>query len=104
MTNSRPTPNRRPRETSPEIEAKIEAFSMEAETLHGSMETAVAAPTVVASKTTRRAAEPDKLPKNRSYTFRMTEETLMKFRAAAEAEERSIQWIFDKVLLPHLDK
>lgn len=104
MTNSRPTPNRRPRETSPEIEAKIEAFSMEAETLHGSMEAVVAAPTVVARKATTKVVEPEKQPKSRSYTFRMTEETLMKFRSAAESEERSIQWIFDKVLLPHLDK
>ena len=104
MTNSRPTPNRRPRETSPEIEAKIEAFSKQAETLHGSTESTESAPVVVASRTTKRVAESDKQPKNRSYTFRMTEDTLMKFRAAAEAEERSIQWIFDKVLLPHLDK
>jgi len=41
--------------------------------------------------------------KDKAYTFRMTEETLGKLRAAAVREDRSIQWIFDRVMLPALD-
>lgn len=42
--------------------------------------------------------------KDKSYTFRMTEETLARLRAAGVREDRSIQWIFDRVLLPALDE
>ena len=42
--------------------------------------------------------------KDKSYTFRMTEATLERLRAAALREDRSIQWIFDRVLLPSLDE
>ncbi|HSU47470.1 MAG TPA: hypothetical protein VLJ40_11195 [Arthrobacter sp.] len=41
--------------------------------------------------------------KDKAYTFRMTEATLDRLRAAAGREDRSIQWIFDRVLLPALD-
>jgi hypothetical protein len=41
--------------------------------------------------------------KDKSYTFRMTEATLERLRAAGVREDRSIQWIFDRVLLPALD-
>lgn len=41
--------------------------------------------------------------KDKAYTFRMTEETLGRLRAAAAREDRSIQWIFDRVMLPALD-
>jgi hypothetical protein len=43
-----------------------------------------------------------KARKDKSYTFRMTEETLARLRAAGVREDRSIQWIFDRVLLPAL--
>lgn len=43
-----------------------------------------------------------KARKDKSYTFRMTEETLGRLRAAGVREDRSIQWIFDRVLLPAL--
>lgn len=42
--------------------------------------------------------------KDKSYTFRMTEATLDRLRQAALREDRSIQWIFDRVLLPTLDQ
>lgn len=42
--------------------------------------------------------------KDKAYTFRMTEETLVQLREAAAREDRSIQWIFDRVLLPALDE
>lgn len=32
-----------------------------------------------------------------AYTFRMTNETLERLRSAAPAEDRSIQWVFDKI-------
>ncbi len=104
MTSTRPLPNRRQRETTPEMEAKIEAFAKEAETLQGGIEPAgmVKAPSSAGGgDKSVRAVKP---PKSRSYTFRMTEETLDKLRAAADEQERSIQWVFDRVLLPHLDK
>jgi hypothetical protein len=47
------------------------------------------------------AAKPKK---DKAYTFRMTEASLERLRAAALREDRSIQWIFDRVLLPALDE
>ena len=47
---------------------------------------------------------PAKVRKDKSYTFRMSEATLERLRAAALREDRSIQWIFDRVLLPTLDQ
>jgi hypothetical protein len=41
--------------------------------------------------------------KDKAYTFRMTEETLNRLRSAAAREDRSMQWIFDRVMLPALD-
>lgn len=104
MSNARPLPNRRARETTPELEAKIEAFAMGAETLQNVVEPAEATNASTPPKAPRKALIPEKQPKNRSYTFRMTDDTLNKLRAAAEAQDRSIQWVFDRVLLPQLDK
>lgn len=64
-----------------------EEFALQADTL-----AAVPHPLVLA-----------KPKKEKGYTFRMTEETLARLRAAAAVEDRSIQWIFDRVLLPGLD-
>lgn len=47
---------------------------------------------------------PAKVKKDKSYTFRMSEATLDRLRAAALREDRSIQWIFDRVLLPALEE
>ena len=118
MANARPTPNRRRRETSPDEEARIEAFAQKAATLLPVPEAVPApaappvpvpaappAPVPVAPPTQIQTAAPvEKEPKNKSYTFRMTKETLDKLRSAAAAEDRSIQWVFDKILLPALDK
>lgn len=104
MSSTRPLPNRRARETTPEMEAKIEAFAMGAETLQNVVGPAEAIKDSVHPKGTKKSSAPDKQPKNRSYTFRMTEDTLNKLRAAAEDQDRSIQWVFDKVLLPQLDR
>lgn len=104
MSSTRPLPNRRARETTPEMEAKIEAFAMGAETLQNVVGPAEAIKDSVPPKGTKKSSAPDKQPKNRSYTFRMTEDTLNKLRAAAEDQDRSIQWVFDKILLPQLDK
>jgi hypothetical protein len=46
---------------------------------------------------------PAKLRKDRSYTFRMTSDTLERLRAIAAREDRSIQWVFDRILLKALD-
>ncbi|UKA52175.1 hypothetical protein LFT48_21695 (plasmid) [Arthrobacter sp. FW305-123] len=102
MSNVRPTPNRRRREVDPEEEARIAAFAQQAETLHPGPSEAepTARPTVTISQ--GRRASSAKESKDKSYTFRMTEDTLNEFRAAAAEEDRSIQWIFDKVLLPAL--
>ncbi|WP_157357190.1 hypothetical protein [Arthrobacter sp. U41] len=118
MANARPTPNRRRRETSPDEEARIEAFAQQAATLLPVPEAAPVpvdppapvpvappAPVPVALPAQIQTAAPvEKEPKNKSYTFRMTKETLDKLRSAAAAEDRSIQWVFDKILLPALDK
>lgn len=110
MANARPTPNRRRRETSPDEEARIEAFAQQAATLLPVPEAASVpvdppAPVPVALPAQIQTAAPvEKEPKNKSYTFRMTKETLDKLRSAAAAEDRSIQWVFDKILLPALDK
>ena len=104
MSNTRPSLNRRPREVSPEQEAKIEAFAREAETLQNGTNQLDPAKAAVVSNEHQKVAGTAKQPKSRSYTFRMTEETLNKLRAAADAEERSIQWVFDRLLLPSLDK
>ena len=90
MSNARPLPNRRARETTPELEAKIEAFAMEAETLQNVVDPAEATNASTPPKTPRKTLIPEKQPKNRSYTFRMTDDTLNKLRAAAEAQARSI--------------
>lgn len=110
MANARPTPNRRRRETSPDEEARIEAFAQQAATLVPVPEAPPVpvdppAPVPVALPAQIQTAAPvEKEPKNKSYTFRMTKETLDKLRSAAAAEDRSIQWVFDKILLPALDK
>jgi hypothetical protein len=103
LANARPTPNRRRRETSPDEEARIAVFAQQAATLQPvpEVEPAPLAPPV---QTQAAAATVEKEPKNKSYTFRMTNETLEKLRSAAAAEDRSIQWVFDKILLPALDK
>lgn len=103
MANARPTPNRRRRETSPDEEARIAAFAQQAATLQPVPEVEPAPPTPTVH-TQAAAATAEKEPKNKSYTFRMTNETLEKLRSAAAAEDRSIQWVFDKILLPALDK
>lgn len=102
MSNARPTPNRRRREIDPEEEARIAAFAQQAETLRpGHSDAEPKAPPTVPSGQGRRAASA-KTPKDKSYTFRMTEDTLNELRDAAAEEDRSIQWVFDKVLLPAL--
>lgn len=105
MANPRPTPNRRRRETSPDEEARIAAFAQQAATLQPvpEAEPAPLAPPVQ-TKAAAAAVAVEKEPKNKSYTFRMTNETLEKLRSAAAAEDRSIQWVFDKILLPALNK
>jgi hypothetical protein len=126
LANARPTPNRRRRETSPDEEARIEAFAQQAATLLPVPEAASvpvdppasvpvdppasvpvdppASVPVALPAQIQTAAPVEKEPKNKSYTFRMTKETLDKLRRAAAAEDRSIQWVFDKILLPALDK
>jgi hypothetical protein len=110
LANARPTPNRRRRETSPDEEARIEAFAQQAATLLPVPEAASvpvdppASVPVALPAQIQTAAPVEKEPKNKSYTFRMTKETLDKLRSAAAAEDRSIQWVFDKILLPALDK
>mgnify|MGYP000387918450 CR=1 FL=1 len=101
MSNARPTPNRRRREIDPEEEARISAFAQQAETLRPALENDEQAPPTVTAGQGRRVAQA-KAPKDKSYTFRMTEETLNELRDAAAAEDRSIQWVFDKLLLPAL--
>lgn len=103
MANARPTPNRRRREASPDEEARIAAFAQQAATLQPVPE-AEPAPLAPPVQIQAPAANPEKEPKNKSYTFRMTNETLEKLRSAAAADDRSIQWVFDKILLPALDK
>lgn len=103
MSSARPTPNRRRREIDPEEEARIEAFAQQAETLKPTrpeteQQTAIAPAPVQAERT----AQPAKAPKDKSYTFRMTEDTLNELRDAAAEEDRSIQWVFDRILLPAL--
>lgn len=102
MANARPTPNRRRRETSPDEEARIAAFAKQAETLlpeTTETEPELSEPPVLRPQP---AAHLVKANKDKSYTFRMTEETLNELRAAAAEEDRSIQWVFDKLLLPAL--
>ena len=65
-----------------------EEFALEADTL-----TAASHP-----------APAGKVRKDKSYTFRMSQATLERLRAAGLREDRSIQWIFDRVLLPALDE
>lgn len=104
MANARPTPNRRRRETSPDEEARITAFAKQAETLlpaNTETEQEVSEPARLRPQPPVPAA---KATKDKSYTFRMTGQTLDKLRAAAAAEDRSIQWVFDKILLPALDE
>lgn len=102
MSNTRPTPNRRRREFNPDEEARIAAFAQQAETLHPPV--AEPQPALASSQGSQAAVPAVKAPKDKSYTFRMTEETLNRLRAAAAAEDRSIQWVFDKILLPALEK
>lgn len=83
--SNRPTPARRAAVPAPSVTA--EEFALQADTL-----AAVPHPHTAKPK------------KDKAYTFRMTEETLGKLRAAAAREDRSIQWIFDRVLLPALDE
>lgn len=102
MANARPTPNRRRRETSPAEEARIAAFAKQAETLlptSADSQQEVSEPTRIRPQP---AAPAVKATKDKSYTFRMTEETLNELRGVAAAEDRSIQWVFDKILLPAL--
>lgn len=102
MSSARPTPNRRRREIDPDEEARIAAFAQQAETLRpGRSEAGPEATQTVTASQGRRAASA-KEPKDKSYTFRMTEDTLNELRDAAAEEDRSIQWVFDKVLLPAL--
>jgi len=82
--SDRPTPARRA--AVPTITP--EEFALQADTL-----TAVSPPPHAA-----------RARKDKSYTFRMTEATLERLRAAGVREDRSIQWIFDRVLLPALDE
>jgi len=103
LSNARPTPNRRRREIDPEEEARIEAFAQQAETLKPAQpepepQAAKAPATVRAERSTQTA----KASKDKSYTFRMTEDTLNELRDAAAEEDRSIQWVFDRILLPAL--
>lgn len=103
MSNARPTPNRRRREINPEEEARIEAFAQEAETLRPvPSEPEQRSANAPASIQAERSAQPAKAPKDKSYTFRMTEDTLNELRDAAAEEDRSIQWVFDRILLPAL--
>ncbi|WP_454813011.1 hypothetical protein [Paenarthrobacter nitroguajacolicus] len=103
MSNARPTPNRRRRETDPDEEARIEAFAQQAETLRSvSSEPEQQTAKAPATTQTERSAQPAKAPKDKSYTFRMTEDTLNELRDAAAEEDRSIQWVFDRILLPAL--
>lgn len=103
MSNARPTPNRRRREIDPEEEARIEAFAQQAETLRPAQpepeQQAAKAPVTIQAA---RSAQPAKAAKDKSYTFRMTEDTLNELRDAAAEEDRSIQWVFDRILLPAL--
>lgn len=101
MPNARPTPNRRRRETNPEEEARIAAFAQQADTLQPAPSEPLTpqAPSMVGQD---RSAPVLKASKDKSYTFRMTEGTLNELREAAADEERSIQWIFDRILLPAL--
>ena len=102
MTNKRPTPNRR-REISPDQEAKIEAFSRSAETLTANANPTLGEDESLLASTSQKKESPAKPAKNRSFTFKMTEETLRKLQERKMAEDRSIQWVFDNVLLPALD-
>jgi len=102
LANTRPTPNRRRREMNADEEARIAVFAQQAETLQASVAPESSLAPALIGATAMVAAV--KLPKVKSYTFRMTEETLERLRAAAAAEDRSIQWVFDKILLPSLEK
>lgn len=102
MTSKRPTPNRR-REISPDQEAKIEAFSRSAETLTANADPSTGEDQPVLAPTRQNKEKVTKAAKNRSFTFKMTEETLQKLQERKMAEDRSIQWVFDNILLPALD-
>lgn len=79
--SSRPTPHRRGDVPS------AEEFALQADTLTAAVP----------------VTPPAKARKVRSYTFRMTEETHARLREVAEREDRSIQWVFDRILLPALE-
>jgi hypothetical protein len=102
LANPRPTPNRRRRETSPDEEARIAAFAKQAETLLPENVTTPPAALEPVTPRPQPALPAAKAVKSKSYTFRMTEETLNELRDTAAEEDRSIQWVFDKILLPAL--
>ena len=103
MTSKRQTPNRR-REISVDQEAKIEAFSRSAETLTANVESSAGEEEPVSVPVSQKEEGVVKSPKNRSFTFKMTEETLKQLQERKVVEDRSIQWIFDNILLPALNK
>ncbi|WP_417235502.1 hypothetical protein [Arthrobacter sp.] len=85
------TPNRRRQATDPELERRIEEFSHEAST--------VPEPSHEASPRTSSAARATV-----GFNFKMTPEDHKKLKDLCAREERSIQYMLNKIVWPAVDK